>query len=104
MKLYHHTLRRNLQSIMEKGLLAAKSRGKLKAVWLHTTTWKAAACRHMLAKRIGGLADVVCVVVDVPRSRLKRLGGHRGMYYVLQDVEPECIKGLVSYTVEEVSL
>jgi hypothetical protein len=58
----------------------------------------------MLAKRVGGLDDVVCLVVDVPRSWLKRLGGHKGMYYVPQDIPVERLKGVVSYAVTEVSL
>lgn len=104
MRLYHHTLRRNLHSILSRGLLAGKSRGAIRGVWLHTSQWKASACKHMLSKRVGGMGEVVCLVVDVPRSWLRRLGGHKGMYYVLGDIPVSRLKGIVSYTVQEESL
>ena len=35
MRIRHATLRRNLPGIDSRGLLCAKSKGKLKVVWLH---------------------------------------------------------------------
>lgn len=98
MILYHYTLRRNLPSIREHGLLTSKSRGLRKAVWLVKSAMGAWACEHVLKRRSGGVEDIVCVAVDVPRSWIKQ--GHPGLFYVEHDISPERFRGITGFAVE----
>src|SRR6516225_9381908 len=70
--LMHATLAGRLPRILRQGLLTAKSRGKLPAVWLCSRARMAWACLHVL-RRHGGLPqEVVVVEVTVPRAWLRR--------------------------------
>lgn len=93
----HATLRRNLESIRRRGLLTQFSRGRLKAVWLHTRAREPWACGHCVLRHGGRIEDVVVLLVDVPRSQLKRHAGLRGVYYLPADVPPGRIVGSVSF-------
>jgi hypothetical protein len=60
MLLRHATLARNLNNILRNGLLAAKSRGKLRAVWAvgcHLTHW---AIAHVVLRHGGGSNQPLC--------------------------------------------
>lgn len=98
MILYHYTLRRNLASIREHGLLKSMSRDSRERVWLVKSRMGAWACSHVLKKRMGGVDEIICVAVDVPRAWVKK--GHPGLFYVEHDVSPERFRGITGFTVE----
>jgi hypothetical protein len=66
MLLRHATLARNLNSILRRGLLTAKSRGKLAAVWAcgRAQTWWAAL--HVVLRHGGRIESTVVLEVDRP--------------------------------------
>ena len=93
--LMHATLAGRLPSILRQGLLCAKSRGKLPAVWLCSKCRMAWACLHVL-RRHGGLPqEVVVVEVTVPRTWLR--GSKQGLWYVRRDVGAERIRNVVTF-------
>lgn len=100
MLMHHHTRRSLLPGIRERGLLASKSRGARKAVWVHTSSLAAWACEHMLRRRIP-LDQLVCVTVDIPRSWLKK-HGQTGVYYVMRDIPPDRIVCVGGYRMEAI--
>lgn len=102
MLMHHHTLATNLEAIRKQGLLARKSRGKRKAVWVHTSALMGWACQHMLARRIGGVHKLVCLTVDVPKSWLIRHG--KGVYYCMQDIPVERIVRVTGYALTTVEM
>jgi len=74
-RLIHVTDRRNLPSITERGLDPAYATGKRSAVWAVAPKNESWAILHTLSKpRAAGrtVADHVVLVVDVPRSWLRR--------------------------------
>lgn len=98
MILYHYTLRRNLASIREHGLLKRLSRDSRERVWLVKSKMGAWACSHVLKKRMGGVDEICCIAVDVPRGWIKK--GHPGLFYVESDIAPERFRGITGFTVE----
>ena len=84
MRLFHATPRRNLASIRRRGLLTAKSKGKLPVVWLHSRSRRDWASLHTMKRH--GTRDVAILSVDVPRHTLRRAG--RGLWYSTPDVPP----------------
>ncbi len=82
MKLRHATPRRNAQSIQRRGLLTAKSKGKLPMVWLHTASRSAWAVLHTMRRH--RCQDVTIVEIDVPRSWLTR--SKAGLWHTDRDV------------------
>ena len=59
MKLRHATPSRNLASILQRGLLCRKSKGRLPVVWLHApgkTSW---ALLHTVKRHGGRVEDVI---------------------------------------------
>ena len=72
MLLRHATPSRNLRSIQKLGLLTAKSKGRLKVVWLHAISKSEWALLHTVKRHGGRVQDVVVLTVDVPRSWLRR--------------------------------
>jgi hypothetical protein len=95
MRLRHSTPKRNLRSILRLGLLCSKSRGKLKAVWVHAkgkSTW---ATIHTVERHGGRVEEVVIVEVEVPRSWLRRHS--RGLWACLEDVPPQRFKRLIGF-------
>lgn len=98
MIMYHYTLRRYLPSILERGLLISKSRKGRKAVWLVKSQMGAWACSHVLKKRMGGVDEIICIAVDVPRASVKC--GHPGLFYVEHDISPERFRGVHGFAVE----
>jgi hypothetical protein len=91
----HATLAGRLPRILRQGLLTAKSRGKLPAVWLCSRARMAWACLHVL-RRHGGLPqEVVVVEVTVPRAWLRR--SRQGLWYVRHDIGPERIRNVLTF-------
>lgn len=99
MRVYHATPRKNLKSILKRGLLTSKSRGKRAVIWLHSDdnwTW---AISHV-AKRHGvSESDVVLLCIDIdhryliePLYRGISRAHMRGVYTVDYDLSPLCIE------------
>lgn len=72
MKLYHATLQKHTESILEQGLLPEKALGKIKGVWLHTASKREWAVLHTMKRHNVTMDDVVIIEVKVPRSALTR--------------------------------
>ena len=72
MKLYHATLKSNLDSIRENGINPEFSKGKDKVIWLHTASRTHWAIAHVQKRHKVNLSEVVIITVNVPRSKLKR--------------------------------
>jgi hypothetical protein len=95
MLLKQATFARNLNSILKRGLLKAKSTGKLAAVWFCSAAEVYWAAVHVAGRPGGSIRSVIVLEVEVPRSWLKR---HRaGLFYVPQDIPPERIRGAVTF-------
>jgi hypothetical protein len=84
MRLFHATPKRNLASINKRGLLTAKSKGKLPAVWLHSSSKREWATLHTMKRH--GAKEVAILGVSVSRQTLRRAG--RGLWYSTVDVPP----------------
>ena len=84
MRLYHATPRRNLASIRRRGLLTAKSKGKLPVVWLHSRGRRVWASLHTIKRH--GTKNVAILGASVSRQHLRRAG--RGLWYSTVDVPP----------------
>ena len=84
MKLRHATPSRNFASIKRRGLLTAKSKGKLAVVWLHAASRSPWAVLHTMRRH--SCKDVIVFEVDVPRSWLTR--SKAGLWYTNRDVPP----------------
>jgi hypothetical protein len=78
-----------LPSIRRSGLLCAKSKGRLKAVWLHAPSRSAWAALHTVRRHGGRAEGVVILTVEVPRSRLRR--SQRGLWFTTSDVPASSI-------------
>ena len=72
MRLYHATLKSNMQSISQDGLLPHKGTGRIKATWLHTKSKQAWAVLHTQQRHNARLDEIVIIEVDLPRSHLTR--------------------------------
>lgn len=72
MKLYHATLKSNLDSIQKHGLNPEFSKGKEAVIWLHTASRTHWAIAHVQKRHKVKLSEVVIIAVDIPRSRLTR--------------------------------
>jgi hypothetical protein len=95
MLLRHATPARNLNSILRRGLLCSKSRGRLKVVWLHSPARSLWALAHTVGRHGGRVERVVVLEVDVPRSWLRR--SKEGLWYCPADIPPERIGGVVTF-------
>ena len=95
MILRHATLKGRLASILRHGLLCSKSRGRLKAVWLHSPAASTWATIHTVKRHGGRVEDVVILEVRVPRRQLRR--GKRRLWYSTADVRPEQILSVVTF-------
>jgi hypothetical protein len=88
MLLRHATLARNLPSILARRLLCSKSRGKLKAVWLHSPAASTWAALHTIKRHGGRVEGVVILEVHVPRRSLRR--SRKRLWYSTRDIPPAC--------------
>jgi hypothetical protein len=96
---HHATPRRNLGSILTDGLLTAKSRGALKAVWLCESGRKHWACMHAVRRHGGRIEDVVVLEVSIPRDWLKRHGGHvKGLWRSVRDIPARFVRRIVGFS------
>jgi hypothetical protein len=95
MRLRHATTARNLSSILRRGLLCSKSRGRLRVVWLHAAGKTPWAILHTVKRHGGRIETVVVIEVDVPRSWLRR--SRRGLCFCPRDVPPGRIRGLIDF-------
>lgn len=84
MKLFHATPRRNLASIRRRGLLTAKSKGRLPVVWLHSASKREWATHHTMKRH--RTREVALIGVSVSRQTLRRAG--RSLWYSTVDVPP----------------
>jgi hypothetical protein len=84
-----------LNSILRRGLLCSKSRGRLPVVWLHAPGRSAWALLHTV-RRHGGRAEAVIVIeLEVPRRWLRR--SRKGLWYCPRDVPPGRVRGLIDF-------
>lgn len=95
MKLYHTTLKTNLDSIRDKGLDPAFSQGAEKVVWLHTKSRSEWAILHVLKRHKCTIDDIIVIEVNVSRSKLRRRW--RGLW-----TTSETIKTFAAITAAEV--
>jgi len=95
MLLRHATLRRNVTSIKRLGLLTAKSKGRLPAVWLHSPARSAWATLHVVKRHGGRVENTVIFELDVPRSWLRR--SRKGIWYTKRDVPPERFRRVLDF-------
>ncbi|MGH7224980.1 MAG: hypothetical protein ACRELF_17295, partial [Gemmataceae bacterium] len=94
-KLRHATPERNLASILKRGLLVSKSKGKRKAVWLHATAKTSWAVLHTIRRHGGTVEQTIVLDVNVPRRWLKR--SKRGLWFCPRDISPERIRDAVTF-------
>ena len=92
MKLRHATPSRNLASIRKRGLLTAKSKGKLPVVWLHAASRSPWAVLHTMRRH--SCKDVIIIELDDPRSWLMR--SKAGLWYTNRDVPPGRIEQIIA--------
>ena len=96
MKLRHATPSRNLSSILQRGLLTRKSKGRMPVVWLHApgkTSW---ALLHTVKRHGGRVEDVIVFEFNVP-ARWLRHSPRRGLWYVRRDVPPGRLRRLLHF-------
>jgi len=92
MKLRHATPARNLRSIRRRGLLTAKSKGRLAVVWLHAAGRSPWAVLHTMRRH--SCKDVTVIELDVPRSWLTR--SKTGLWHSNRDVPPGRILQIIA--------
>ena len=96
--LRHATPLRNLISILGDGLLTSKSRGRLKAVWLHAAGRSEWEALHTVARHGGRIEDVVVIEVTVPKCWLKRHGGNvPDMWRSFRDIPMQCFRQIIGF-------
>ena len=96
MKLRHATPAHNLSSILQRGLLCRKSRGRLPVVWLHATGKTSWALLHTVKRHGGRVEDVIVFEVNVP-ARWLRHSSRRGLWFVRRDVPPARLRRLLHF-------
>jgi hypothetical protein len=95
MILRHATPARNLNSILRRGLLCCRSRGKLPVVWLHTPGRSPGAVLHTVGRHGGRPEAVVIIELEVPRRWLRR--SRKGLWYCRRDLPPESFRRLLDF-------
>lgn len=95
MLLRHATPRKNLPGIKRAGLLTAKSRGRMPAVWLHSPARSAWATLHVVKRHGGRVENTVILELDVPRSWLRR--SRKGTWYTRRDVPPDRLRRVIDF-------
>ncbi len=87
LKLRHATPARNLTSIRRRGLLTAKSKGRLPVLWLHAASRSPWAVLHTMKRHNSKTVSVI--EISVPRSWLTR--SKAGLWYTNRDIPPSRI-------------
>jgi len=95
LKLHHATLRKNLPSIDRLGLLTGKSKGRMKAVWLHATSRTSWAMLHTVRRHGGRIQDVAVIELTVPRRWLRR--SKRGLWYCPRNVPTDRLGPVIDF-------
>ena len=72
MRLYHATLKSNLDGIIEKGIDPSFSKGAEQVIWLHTAGRKEWAMIITTQRHQCEVSEVMTIAVEVPRSKLRR--------------------------------
>lgn len=96
MRLQHTTTSGTLTSILLKGLLRSRSKGKLKVVWFHVPSLAPWGFLHVVRRHGGDVRRVVSVECDVPRSWLRK-APRKGLYYCVCDVPPARIRSIKTW-------
>src|SRR5436305_14803709 len=96
MLLRHATPARNGAGILRAGLLTAKSRGRLAAVWLCSAARSSWAVLHTIKRHGGRVETTVVLEVDVPRSWLRR--SRKGLWFCTRDVPPARIRRALCFS------
>ena len=78
MKLYHTTLKANLDSITENGIDPSFSKGAESVIFLHTRSRTEWAILHIGIRHRCSIDEIIIIEVNVPRSALRR--DHRGVW------------------------
>jgi hypothetical protein len=94
--LRHATPRKNLKSILSRGILCSKSQGAKPVVWLHKAERSAWAMVHTVLRHGGRIENVVILEVCVPRAWLRK-SGEKGLVYSTCDIRPERIRNKVGF-------
>lgn len=92
MRMLHATAFKNVARIYDRGILASRSKAARKTIWLVSPSMYAAAVSH--AQKRHGLApeEVAVIVVDVPRSWLRKAGRKGVKHTGGRNIPPERIK------------
>ncbi len=96
MILFHVTPLRNFASIKRRGLLTAKSKGRLPVVWLHSRSRRDWATLHTVQRH--GTREVAIFECAAPRSWITR--SKVGLWYCDRDIPPGWIKKTVAVSEE----
>ena len=72
MRLYHATLKSNLDGIIEKGIDPSFSKGAEQVIWLHTRSKTEWEILHTTQRYQCEVDEVIIITVNIPRSRLQR--------------------------------
>jgi hypothetical protein len=102
MRLFHATTAKRWLSIRrDRAILASKSEGRIRGVWLHAASRTPWACLHTVRRHGGKVQDVVVIAVDVPRRLLRRHS--KGLWYTLSDVQITGSEPVVGFQVVSAS-
>lgn len=96
MAFFHVTPGRNRSSIERRGILASKSKGKLRAVWLVDEARLAWAVLHVHKRHKVKVESIIAIEVHASKGNLKRTG-RDGLYYRFEDVVPQELGGVLDY-------
>ena len=86
MRLYHATLKSNLDGIIEKGIDPSFSKGAEQVIWLHTAGRREWAILHTTQRHPCEVDAVMIIAVNVPRSKLRRRW--RGLWSTTETNDP----------------
>ncbi|MXV82379.1 hypothetical protein F4Z98_03315 [Candidatus Poribacteria bacterium] len=84
MILYHATLKRNLDSILQTGLNPKYSKGSEQVIYLHTKSRIHWAILHTATRHSASIEDILIIEVEVPRGKLRRR--RRGLWTTDQPI------------------
>lgn len=80
MILYHATAEKNVRGILRRGILASKSKGAMRTVWVSTAAKAFRAMAHAQRRQKTKFHQVVLIAIEF-RKRHLRAGGKIGLYH-----------------------
>ena len=86
MRLFHATLKANLDSIQSKGIDPEFSQGKDKTIWYHTASRTEWAILHTQKRHNCTIDDIAVITVEIPRGWIHRR--RRGLWVSKQVITP----------------